>query len=193
MNGNLPLWAVILLGLPLPLFSDLLSVGGKSYVEFLYIFLVGYYVFANDSVTEKIAKYRFVFLPIGLLACTAYVICFIWLEVPYEWVNDIGIYVGRWFMILGLIGVGPKYLDFHGKVATYLSHISFAFFGLHFLFIVVMQYLFSGVLEGKIALLYFVPVLLSYLLTFLFSDLFMRIPPLCFLIGGKFRKKTKKT
>ena len=191
MNGNLPLWAVILLGLPLPLFSNLLSVGGKSYVEFLYIFLVGYYVFANDSVTEKIAKYRFVFLPIGLLACTAYVICFIWLNVPTEWVNDIFIYVGRWFMILGLIGIGKKHMEFHGKGFSYLSRISFAFFSIHFVIVVVMQYVFTKSLRNNIILLYLVPVVLSYILTFAFSEVFMKVPPLRFLIGAKTEKKEK--
>lgn len=188
MTGVLPLWAVVLLGLPLPFLSDLLNVGGKSYVEFLYLFLVGYYVLANEKVTDKIAKFRFLFFPIGVLACAAYVVSFIWLEVPHEWVNDIFIYVGRWFMVLGLIGVGKKHLEFNGKVSTYLSKISFAFFGLHFVIVVLMLYVFVGIFKDNIPLLYFVPVIISYALTFFFSDLFMRVPVLCFLIGGKYKK-----
>ena len=188
MTGILPLWAVVLLGLPLPLLSDLLSVGGKSYVEFLYIFLVGYYVLAHDEVTDKIAKFRFLFFPIGLIACTAYVISFIWLEVPHEWVNDIFIYMGRWFMLLGLIGMGKKHLEFRGRASAYLSKISMAFFGLHFVIVVLMLYVFAGIFKGNIVLMYFVPVITSYILTFVFSDIFMRVPALCFLIGGKYKK-----
>lgn len=188
MTGILPLWAVVLLGLPLPLLSDLLSVGGKSYVEFLYIFLVGYYVLAHDEVTDKIARFRFLFFPIGLIACTAYVIGFIWLEVPHEWVNDIFIYMGRWFMLLGLIGMGKKHLEFRGRASAYLSKISMAFFGLHFVIVVLMLYVFAGIFKGNIVLMYFVPMITSYILTFVFSDIFMRVPALCFLIGGKYKK-----
>lgn len=65
---DIPLWLVCLLGLPLLFLSELLSISGKSFAEYTYIFLVGYYVFANDKTINKIEKYKYFFLYIGLTA-----------------------------------------------------------------------------------------------------------------------------
>lgn len=46
---TLPFSAVVLLGLPLPIFSEILSIGGKSLAEYTYLFLIGYFVFSNES------------------------------------------------------------------------------------------------------------------------------------------------
>ena len=40
-------WLVLALGLPLPLFNEWLSIGGKSLVEYTYLFILGYFVFAG--------------------------------------------------------------------------------------------------------------------------------------------------
>ena len=53
---NISFWLVLLLGLPVPIFSDWLSIGGKSLIEYTYFFLLGYYVFANEEVVCKIEK-----------------------------------------------------------------------------------------------------------------------------------------
>ena len=55
---EIPLFLICLMGLPLPVFKELLSIGGKSLVEYTYIFMVGYSVFANDNVIDKIEKYK---------------------------------------------------------------------------------------------------------------------------------------
>jgi peptidoglycan/LPS O-acetylase OafA/YrhL len=184
-KGNAPLWLVILLGLPLPFIGGLLEVGGKSLVSFAYLFLIGYYVFANDEVVEKIRKYKFIFLAIGLIACIANVYMFIWSGTSFGVLNTAANYVTEWFMILALIGIGKDHIDGNGKAFSYLARISFAFFGLHFIILVVMQYLMAGIFENNRFLLYLVPVIISYVLTFVFSEIFVRIPPLSFLIGVK--------
>ena len=90
-----------------------------------------------------------------------------------------------WFMILALIGIGKAHMDKNGRLSVYFSHRSFAFFSLHYICLVVMQYLMSGVLEGSIFLLYLVPVLASYVLTSALCELFVRVPVLSFLTGVK--------
>lgn len=59
---DIPLVLIFLWGLPLPLFSGALSIGGKSLVEYTYIFLAGYYIFSNDDVINKVEKWKWIFL-----------------------------------------------------------------------------------------------------------------------------------
>jgi len=183
-----PLWLIILLGLPLPFLTELLSIGGKSLAEFLYIFLLGYYVFSNDAAIEKVKRARFIFLAIGLTACVINVYLFLWSGKSYPVLNTATSFVTRWFMILALIGTGKAYIDRSSKASSYFTRISFAFFSLHFIILVALQYLMSFVTSNT-ALLYVVPVALSYAMTFAFSEVFLRIRPLSFLLGVK-QKKT---
>ena len=75
---KLPFWAICLMVIPLPLLYGVLSVGGKSFAEYLYVFLIGYYVLSYDKVIEKAEKYRYISLAIGLAASAANVYMFIW-------------------------------------------------------------------------------------------------------------------
>ena len=182
---HVPLWLILCLGLPLPIINDWLSVGGKSLVEFLYLFLIGYYVFASEEAQEKVEKFGVLFLLIGVTAGVASTYMFLWSGKVFGLANRIAKFVSEWFMILGLIGFGKKHLDFHGKAATYLSSRSFAFYSLHFTCLVVMQYLLAEPLKDSIVLLYAVPVIIAYGVTFAVSEIFMRVPVLRFLIGVK--------
>lgn len=186
---ELPFWFVCILGLPLPILSDWLSVGGKSLVEYTYIFLIGYYVFSNDEIVDKLKKYKTIFIITGLIASVLNVYLFIWSETTHTLLNTITKFTAEWFMLLALIGVGKKYLDFNGKVSSYMSKMSFPFFSFHFIWVVLLQFLVSDVLQNNIILLYAIPVILSYGLTFICCEIFIRVPLLSFFIGAKSIKK----
>ena len=70
-----------------------------------------------------------------------------------------------------------------------MSGRSFAFFSMHYIFVVLMQYLMSGVLAGSTLLLFVIPVICSYVLTFLSVEVFVRVPVLCFLTGIKAKRR----
>lgn len=184
-DRNPPTWLVILLGLPLPLIGGLLETGGKSLVEFIYIFLLGYYVFANDKVVDNISRFKYLFLVIGVISGITNIYLFIWSGKPFDVINTIANNLTEWFMILALIGIGKDHLDNSGKLSSFLSARSFAFFSLHYIPIVLMQYLISGIFMHDSALMYFIPVLSAYIVTFAVSEIFVRIPALSFLIGVK--------
>ncbi len=172
---------VCLFGLPLPFLSGLLSAGGKSIVEYTYIFLVGYYVFSNDDIIRKIEKSRWIFLGIGFTATVLNGYMFLWADAQYPLWNAAAKYVSEWFMVLALIGLGKRYLDFTGKVSGYLSKRSYAFYIFHFIWVVFFQYLMFGVCGDNIFLLYLVPVCLAYGATLLCCEICVRLPFLRFL------------
>ena len=181
----LPLWAVILLGLPIPFISGLLEVNGKSIVLYTYIFLIGYYVFSKDEVVERIGRYKYIFLSVGIVVGIVNIWLFLWSSGGYETFNSVTNDVTTWFMVLALIGVGKDHLDMSGRISSYMSARSFAFFSLHYIFVVLFQYLFSGVFSGNIVLMFLIPVCISYIFTFMSAEVFVRIPLLSFLAGVK--------
>ena len=185
MPVDVPFPVICLFGIMLPIFYDLLAVGGKSFAEYLYVFLIGYYVFSDDGMIEKMVKYRYLTLPVGLVACAINDYMFIWSGKDFGIANIMVKAAAEWFMILALLGIGKSKLDFAGKISGYLSSRSFIFFSLHFLWIVWFQMLFARVFEGNVIMLYFVPIVLAYAATFTCSELAYGIPALRFLMGAK--------
>ena len=182
---DIPLWLVCLLGLPLLFLSNLLSIGGKSLAEYTYIFLIGYYVFTDDDVVNKIGKYNCPFLCAGLITTVLNAYMFIWADTQYRLLNTVIKFSSEWFMLIALIGIGKKYLDSSGKTSIFMSQRSFAFYIFHFIWVVLFQFLLSDICGDNTVLLYIVPALLAYGMTFLCCEICIRIPLLCFLMGTK--------
>lgn len=182
---NIPFMFVCLVVIPLPFLYDLLSVGGKSFAEYLYVFLIGYYVVSCDKAIEKAEKYRYVSLTIGLAANIANVYMFIWSGKDFGTINGIAKALAEWFMILALIGIGKNKLDFKNKATEYMSQRSFPYFSLHFVWIVLFQYWFADILNSNTFMLYIVPIICAYGTTLICSEICLKVPILCFLMGTK--------
>ncbi len=180
-NIALSLALICLLGLPLPFFGDLLSIGGKSLAEYTYIFLIGFYIFSNDCVIGKIEKRKWVFLAVGVSASVLNVYMFIYSNMQAPFLNTIAKYVSEWFMMLSLLGIGKRHLNFSGKISKYLSKQSYAFYIFHFIWVVWFQYLLFPVYSGNTSLLYILPVLLSYGATWLCCEICSRVHFFSFL------------
>ena len=191
-SHNIPYWALCLMIIPLPFLYELLTVGGKSFSEYLYVFLIGYYILSHDRVIEKAEKFRYLSLAIALIAGILNVYMFIWSGSNFGIFNTVAKAFEEWFMILALTGIGKHSLDFNGKVTSFMSQRSFPYFSIHFLVIVLFQYMFSGIFDGHAALLYFVPIIPAYIVTFACSEITLKIPFLCFLMGTK-KPKDKRT
>ena len=185
VKKSAPLWLMCILGLPLPFLSELLSIGGKSLAEYLYLFLIGYYVFSDESAINKAEKYKWFFLLIGLAAAILSVYLFIWSDIQYPIFNTAAKFLSEWFMIIALLGAGKGRMNFSGKVSGYMSQRSFAFYILHFIWVVLFQYLLSGVCVGNTILMYILPVILAYSATFLCCEICAEIPVIGFLMGIK--------
>ncbi len=172
---DIPPVLVFLWGLPLPLFSGVLSAGGKSLAEYTYIFLAGYYIFSNDDVISKAEKWKWMFLCIGITATILNVYLFIWSDTQQALLNTIAKYVSEWFMISSLPGIGKGYLNFNGKISEYMSARSYTFYIFHFIWVVLFQYLLFHVYSGNIILLYVLPVLFAYGATLLCCEICNRV------------------
>lgn len=182
---TLPFWMVLILGLPLPLISEWLSIGGKSLVEYTYFFILGYYVFSDEKTVCKVEKNRWLFFIIGLVATILNIYLFLWMDSKYALVNTIVKYISKWIMVIALIGLAKRYLNFKGKVSDYMNKRSFLFFTYHFIWVVFFQYILYGTFGNQTVILFIGTVVLSYLVTFICCEISIRIPVLCFLTGTK--------
>lgn len=183
---TIPFWLVIMLGLPLPLLSEWLSIGGKSLVEYTYLFMIGYFVFADDEIQSKAEKNSLLLFGIGLAATTLNVYLFIWTDKEYILLNTVTKYVSRWVMVIALIGLAKRYLNFNGRISHYMRTRSYMFYTYHFIWVVLFQYLLYKIFGNHTFVLFAGTVLLSYFMTFACCEISVRIPFLCFVTGTKY-------
>ena len=183
---TIPFWMVLVLGLPLPLLSELFSIGGKSFAEYTYLFLIGYYVLADEEVVDKAEKNSFSLFSVGLIATILTVYLFIWSDVKLAFLNVITKCISEWIMVIALIGLAKRYLNFGGKTSNYMNKRSFLFYIYHFIWVVLFQYILYGFVGNKTVVLFIGSVLLSYLMTFISCEISIRVPGLCFLTGTKY-------
>lgn len=182
---TIPFWLVCAMGLPLPLLDELLSIGGKSLAAYAYLFMAGYYVFSEERLISKAEKNCWWLSGIGLAATMLNVYLFIWTEKELVLLNTIMKYLSEWMMIIALIGLAKRYLDFTGKVSGYMSKRSFPFYMYHFIWVVLFQYILYQAMGNQTCVLLTGTILLSYLVTFLCCEISIRIPRLRFLTGIK--------
>lgn len=185
----IPFWAVLVLGLPLPLLSEILSIGGKSLAEYTYLFLIGYFVFANEKVISKAEKHCSILLAIGTAATILNVYLFIWTDKDFSLLNDAAKYISEWIMVIALTGFAKRYLNFSSKFSDYMAKRSFLFYIYHFIWVVLFQYLLHAICGSNTLVLFAGTVLLSYIATFACCEISIRIPFLCVLTGTKCSSK----
>ena len=160
------------------------NIAGKSIGEYFAYFMLGYFIVSKENIQLKLERYRLILLGIGLF-CMILIILW-WCDVLR--VNDIfgGIfsYFYGWIMILALIGIGRKHLDFTNRFTGYMSHSSFSVYMFHQSLIVVSAYyvfLFTDRPPVQMVLI----LLLSVPGTFMVFEIFRRIPVTRFLFAIK--------
>lgn len=187
---SIPFSVVILLGLPLPILSEILSIGGKSLAEYTYLFLLGYFVFSDDKTIDRAKKYKGLLTGVGLLAAILNVYLFLWCDNEHILLNTITKYLSEWFMLLALMGIAKANLNFNGKISDYMAKRSFLFYTWHFVWVVLFQYLLFKSAGNNTPVLFIGTVTMSYPMTFICSEISIRTPFLCFITGAKHSKNT---
>lgn len=161
---NIKMYGIYLLGIFPAIGSFFLDIGGKSVGMYMVLYLIGYYLLAEDVIVEKIVKYRVWNLIIMIVADILDVYMFLWGENANDVFNTIMMYITLWFGILTIIGFGQIGFNFTNGVTRYLTSHSFQIYIIHFVWVVAFQFYF-GILTANIWILYVVPVVLSYVMT----------------------------
>ncbi len=168
---ELPFWIVLILGLPLPVLSEFLSVGGKSLIEYTYLFLIGYFVLSDDRVIFKAEKHRWYLLGAGLAVTVLNL--YLFMDSGKEYVTK---YASEWIMIIALFGFSEKHLNFNNKASNHMKTMSFLFYIYHFIWVVFFQYQLYLLVGNNTFILFLGTILLSYIMTFISCEISIKIP-----------------
>lgn len=166
-----------------------LKLGGKSFLTFLLLYLTGFYFLSDEGNIEKLAGYKYVWLLSWLGLGFVNVYMFLWSDWGLDAVNTVISCLSGLFGILTLLCFGRELISKSRKTAKRLTENSFQMYIFHFVWVVVFEYLFSGVTENN-AVIFLSTVICSYIATFLTAEAVNRLPVVSRLFGKK--RKTNK-
>lgn len=147
-------------------------------------FLAGYYLFSNESVMEKIKN---AVLLLGICAAVSgifyivrcYGMAYTDKDVLSRW--DLNLYA--FFMVLLVLGAGPKWLDFSNNFTNYMGKCCFGIYVLHIPVLLVINYLLAGK-ELPLTVVYGIELVGGFVVSILLYEVIRRIPVLRYWILG---------
>lgn len=147
-------------------------------------FLAGYYLFSNESVMEKIKN---AVLLLGICAAVSgifyivrcYGMAYTDKDVLSRW--DLNLYA--FFMVLLVLGAGPKWLDFSNNFTNYMRKCCFGIYVLHIPVLLVINYLLAGK-ELPLTVVYGIELVGGFVVSILLYEVIRRIPVLRYWILG---------
>lgn len=178
---NISYFLVILLFVPVWLCQYILNIGGKSLGQFMILFLFGYYILSEESILQKLKRYRFASLTIFILSGGIYTYLYCLENIRSFWITGLYIFFG-WTGIITLLGIGQSKLNVHNRLSVYLTRASFPVYILHMPILVVTGF-FVIKLPVGVAEQFILIVLISFIVTFLIYEIVKRVPVLRFFLG----------
>ena len=161
---------ILLMALTLPVANLLLDIGGKSVGYFLVLYLLGYYLLAEDAVIDRIARYKAVLVFLALVFSTLCAYFYVWMPEPIEVLWKSALFLSCWFGILALLGMGKKYFNQNNRVTRYLSTRSFSVYLFHFVWVIAIQYNATQYISNTAAL-FLISVIGGFLLTLITCEI----------------------
>ncbi|MDE5605446.1 MAG: acyltransferase family protein [Eubacterium sp.] len=184
---NISYICIVLLFIPEWICQYILNIGGKSLGQFLILFLFGYYILSEESILQKLKKYRFISLTIWILSGCIYTYLYCFENNRTIWITGLYIFFG-WIGIITLLGIGQSKLNMHNRLTVYLTQASFPIYILHMTVLVVTGYFILKLSVG-VTVQFLLIVFISLIATFLIYEIIKRVPVLRFLLGITKRKE----
>lgn len=166
-----------------------------SYRNGIYIpaFLMGYYIFSNEQVIERLKKSCLLLL-LGALASgifyiyRCYGLAYSDVQVLSRW--DLNLYA--FFMVLFVLGAGARFLDWSTTFSDYMKKCCFGIYVLHIPVLLVTNYLLVGT-GLPMPVIYVIELASALVVSILLYELIRRIPVLRYWILGVRGKKNTAT
>ena len=158
-------------------------------VAYFVPFLMGYFVFCNDSVLERVKAMCVPMTVCAVAACVA--LCITGWGRDYTgpqylsgWLNCLY----AWLMILAVMGIFMRWFDGTNRFCAYMNRSSYGFYVLHYSILVSFGYMFKSYTQMPAWLIYIALAASVFTLTPLLHEILRRIPLLRWAILGEKRK-----
>lgn len=195
LGGKVKMWVLLLLVVAVWGSSWLLN---TPFIEvyhngiYIFMFLLGYYVFSHEEVTDRLVKFKLPLMIVALVTGVAYVI------VHYgenyaarECLRSFFTNAYAWIMILAIIGCFKAWCNGETRFTHYMTVRNFGFYVLHYPVLIIIAYLVTTYLQLPMILNYVMILVLELIFLPLVYEGISRIPVLRFLVLGN-KKENKK-
>ncbi len=159
---------------------------------YIFMFLLGYYVFSHNHVQETLLKYYLLFSILAVLCGVIYSVYYFGENyASYACLKTAFTNLYAWLMILALLGFGRKWLDKKTRFTGYMAPRSFGFYVLHYPLLIVIAYLITSYMTLPVWANYVVLFIAASVGVPLFYEIVSRIPVLRYLLLYKKSQKSK--
>lgn len=157
---------------------------------YVFSFLLGYYIFAEENVIEKLTKIRWGLLVISLVTGIIYVMVHYGKNyTTQEVLQHPFTNVYAWLVILTVFAWAKKSLNFKNGFSTYMTGANFGFYVLHYPLLCAVAFMTQLYLPLPIGFHYIVNLILVLILIPVVYDVLRRIPVIRLLILGISKEK----
>lgn len=188
LGKNIKLWMLIPLAFIVWGSSFILNAPMITVYRFgiyLLMFLLGYYVFSNEVIQDKLQKYSVVLITISGVIGIIYVVRFYGQNfssdnILQNWFTNIYLL----FAIISILSFGKKYLDFNNEVTTYMTRNNFSFYVLHYEIVLLLGFVVVTYMNLPFILNYIIILLGTIIILPVITAIIKRVPIINKLLLG---------
>ncbi len=176
--AKLNVFAIILLFIPVWLFYYLGNFGGYSLGKYFCLYLLGYYLFNNEKIIEKIMYHKYIIL--GLFSLSQLILVVVYYQFSYY--GDLLVNFVGWLGVLSWIIIGKLFLDNENKITNYFKKASFPIYILHQTILVIIGYYALTRIDNVISQISII-ICGSFISTIIVYEMISKIPIFKKIIG----------
>lgn len=152
---------------------------------YIFMFLLGYYVFSHDEVQEKLKKWHLPLLISSVICGVAYTIYYYGKDYTAPTcLQSVFSNFYLWIMILAILGCGKAWFNGKNRFTEYMNKRSFAIYVLHYPILIMSAYLLTTYLKLPMLLYYILLLIIEFVALPFLYEIISRIPILNLLLLG---------
>ncbi len=163
------IFEIILLFIPVWLLYYVGNFGGYSLGKYFVLYLIGYYIFSNEKIIDKIIENKKVIISLFLIFETILVI----LYYNFCYYGDFLVNFVGWLGCLVCLAIGKSYYNYETKFTKYFKNNSFFIYILHQPILVILSYCILCVVDNLL-LQVIIIILGSFIITVVCCEMLMR-------------------
>lgn len=157
---------------------------------YLFMMLLGYYVFSNQELIKKLEK---ISIQLSLISVVTG-ICYVYTYYGQNYtdnkiLNSFFTNLYLWIMILSIMGIGSKFLNFKNKFTVYMTKNNFNIYILHYVVVLLLGYVTVTFLNLPFILNYIVILIGTIIALPILIEIVKRIPIIRFMVLGISKNK----